>query len=267
MQILAGGLKVLEAAGCSLVGGHTTEGTELTFGLSVNGQVHPERLLRKGPLHARCALILTKALGTGTILAAHMRGSARAEWVQAALESMTQSNKTAARILQQYGSVACTDVTGFGFLGHLLEMQRFGYSSSSDETACAIEVPNSIDEPGEKIVLRMNSLPVLPGAVECVKQGVLSSLQSQNIRSAQAIGNVDVLDLHPAFHLLFDPQTSGGLLACVPLEHSEAALAELRAAGYAHSAVVGWTHDTKTFNDVCHYTTYSRKFSVWLKAD
>ena len=249
------------------MGGHTTEGAELSFGLSVNGQVHPERLLRKGPLQARCVLVLTKALGTGTILAAHMRGSARAEWVVSALESMTQSNSTAAGILHRARAVACTDVTGFGFLGHLLEMQRFGRtssSSSSGEVACALEAKNSIDESDEKIVLRMNSLPMLPGAVECVAQGVLSSLQSQNIRSAQAIGNVDIQNLHPAFHMLFDPQTSGGLLACVPIETAGDAVRELRNAGYTYSAVVGETYDTKAFNEVCNYTTFPRNFTVWL---
>lgn len=263
-------MKVLAEAGCSLVGGHTTEGTELSFGLSVNGQVHPDCMLRKGPLQPRCVLILTKALGTGTILAAHMRGSAKAEWVVSALESMTQSNSTAAKILHRAGAVACTDVTGFGFLGHLLEMQRFGQASSqTSDGSCALVVNdlNSINELEEKILLNMSLLPMLPGAVECVAQGVLSSLQSQNIRSAQAIGNVDIQNLHPAFHMLFDPQTSGGLLACVPIETATDAVEELRAAGYVHSAVVGETYDTKSFDEVCQYTSFNRRFSVWLKTD
>ena len=118
--------KVLRDEGCALVGGHTSEGAEPALGLAVNGTVLPDRVLSKGPLKVGDVLVLTKALGTGTILAADMRAKAKGRWVGAAISSMVQSNRAAAKILYAHGCSACTDVTGFGFLGHLIEMIQFG---------------------------------------------------------------------------------------------------------------------------------------------
>jgi selenide,water dikinase len=217
-QLLAGARQVLDQSQTPLVGGHTTEGPELVFGLSCNGLANPNQLLRKGGMQPGQVLVLTKALGTGTLFAAHMRLQAKARWLDRAIASMVLSNQAAATCLVQHQAVACTDVTGFGLLGHLLEMLR--------TTDIAIE-------------LDLAALPILPGAQETIQHGMVSSLQSQNLQVAGVIQNFTAVSHHPMFPLLFDPQTSGGLLAAIPAENAPACLAALQVLGYPDSRIIG----------------------------
>jgi len=216
--MMAGANEVLRDAGCALVGGHTSEGAELALGFAINGLVQANAALRKGGLEPGDALILTKPIGTGTLLAADMRRKAKARWVMAAIAHMVESNGRAADILRRHGVHAATDVTGFGLLGHLVEMVR----------ASEVDVTLAIDR-----------VPLLDGARETVALGIFSSLQPQNVRLRRAIRELDAVGKHPLFPLLFDPQTSGGLLAAVPLREAQACVAALRAAGYAAAAVIG----------------------------
>lgn len=117
-------VQVLNSCNCSLVGGHTTEGPELSLGFSVTGEVSENEAMTKGGLVTGQSLILTKALGTGTLLAAAMRGKAKGRWVMGALEQMCQPSGEAARLLREHGAKGATDVTGFGLVGHLVEMTR-----------------------------------------------------------------------------------------------------------------------------------------------
>jgi selenide,water dikinase len=174
--------------------------------------VNPTRVLRKSGLAAGERLILAKALGTGTLLAADMRHRARGRWVAGAIRSMTQSNRDAAACLQAHGVTACTDVTGFGLLGHLVEMLR------------ASEVDAAID---------LAALPLLDGAEDTVRQGIVSSLQPDNLRLRRAVVDPPDAATAPRFALLFDPQTSGGLLAGVPPAGAASCVRALRALGYA----------------------------------
>lgn len=217
-ELLAGANEELVAAGAALIGGHSSEGAELSFGLSVNGLIARERLLRKAGMQDGDALILTKALGTGTLFAADMRRAAKGEWIDAALASMLQSNRLAADILARHGARALTDVTGFGLLGHLVEMTR------------ASQVDAEIE---------LDALPAIYGATETLTRGIFSSLQPENLRLRRALVNLDAASGHPKYPLLFDPQTSGGLLAALPAQRSEEALRELRATGYGASARIG----------------------------
>jgi selenide,water dikinase len=217
-QLLSGALEILEASGTALVGGHTGEGAELALGFAVNGLVERERVLSKGGLRPGDRLVLTKPLGTGTLFAADMRHQAKGPWIQAALASMVQSNQEAARCLHRYRASACTDVTGFGLLGHLVEMVK----------------PAGVD-----VTLNLGAIPLLEGAVETVALGITSSLQPQNLRLRRAIRDLERVREHPRYPLLFDPQTAGGLLAGVPADTAEDCVAELRAAGYARAAIIG----------------------------
>ena len=223
VQVLAGVMHTLRAEKCALVGGHTSEGAELATGLAAYGTVDPARVFAKGPPPVGYALVLTKALGTGTIMAADMRAKARGKWVEAALASMVQSNAAAARVLERHDCAACTDVTGFGLLGHLLEMLKY-----KDMGAVAVQ-------------LRLSSLPLLPGAAACVEQGIVSSLHPENVRCARAVDNVSLGAgaFKAAYTLCFDPQTSGGLLAAVPAHQAAAAIAELASQGYPAAQVIG----------------------------
>jgi selenide,water dikinase len=202
------------------VGGHTGEGQELALGFAVNGLIDddPALILRKGGLQAGQALILTKPIGTGTLFAAHARLGAKGRWIDAALDSMVQSNQQGAQILRAHGATACTDLTGFGLLGHLVEMTR----------------PSAVDAE-----IDLAALPLLDGAQECVAAGIVSSLQSANVRLRRALRNQEAMVQHPRYPLLFDPQTAGGLLASVPSEQAPACVQALRAAGYGYAAVIG----------------------------
>ena len=217
-QLMSGALAVFRDAGAALVGGHTSEGAELALGFAVNGLADPERLLRKGGMRPGDRLILTKPLGTGTLLAADMRHHARGRWIDAAIASMLQSNRAAADCLMRHGARACTDVTGFGLLGHLIEMTR----------------PSEVDAS-----VSLGALPLLDGALECIARGIMSSLQPENLRLRRAIRDLETAASSPVYPLLFDPQTAGGLLASVPAERAEGCLAELRALGYARAALIG----------------------------
>lgn len=219
-QLMSGALTVVHSAGATLIGGHTLESNELAFGLTCNGLINPEQLLRKSGSQPGQALILTKAIGTGTLFAAKMQGRARGWWLDGAIQSMQQSNQAAVQCLQQHGAIACTDVTGFGLVGHLLEMLRVAPIAAELELA---------------------AIPLLPGALRTIEQGIFSSLQHQNQQAAQFIANQAQFSDRPEFPLLFDPQTAGGLLATVPTAQASACLAALRQAGYSHSAVIGFT--------------------------
>src|SRR6266545_2949057 len=217
--MMAGANAVLREAGCALVGGHTSEGAELALGFSINGLVPAAAALRKGELKPGDGLILTKPLGTGTLLAADMRGKAKARWVMAAIAHMIASNRKAADILRRHGVRAATDVTGFGLIGHLIEMVR---ASDVDAT------------------LAIERVPLLSGARETVALGIFSSLQPQNVRLRRAIKDLAAAARHPLYPLLFDPHTAGGLLAAVPLAQVERCVAALQEAGYAAAEIIGF---------------------------
>ncbi|HEY9640909.1 MAG TPA: selenide, water dikinase SelD [Coleofasciculaceae cyanobacterium] len=217
-QLLSGATQVLQQSGAPLIGGHTTEGSELAFGLTCNGIAPPEQLLRKSGLQPGQVLVLTKALGIGTLFAADMQLKAKGGWIEGAIAAMLLSNQAAAICLRNFGATACTDVTGFGLLGHLLEMVQ------------ASQV---------RVELDLDAIPILPGARETTQQGILSSLYSQNSQVARFIQAAPETRLQPLYPLLFDPQTSGGLLASLPADQVPACLAALQQLGYAASRAIG----------------------------
>jgi len=219
-QMMTGALEVLNEANCALVGGHTGEGKELALGFAVNGLIDddPAKILRKNGMQPGDVLILTKPIGTGTLFAAHARLAAKGRWIDAALQSMVVSNRMGAKCLSDFGATACTDLTGFGLLGHLVEMTR----------------PSGVDAE-----LNLSSLPLLDGAEECVAAGIVSSLQSANVRLRRAVRNQEEMVKHPRYPLIFDPQTAGGLLASVPVGQAEACMAALRKLGYNKTVAIG----------------------------
>lgn len=222
-QMMTGAVEALNDAGCALVGGHTGEGRELALGFAINGLIdeHLDGVMRKGGMQPGDVLILTKPIGTGTLFAAHAQAKARGRWIDAALRSMIVSNRDGARILREHGATACTDLTGFGLLGHLVEMTR----------------PSNVDAQ-----LQLSALPLLDGAVDCVAAGIVSSLQPANVRLRRALRNAQDFVADPRHALLFDPQTAGGLLASVPGDRAGDCVAALKAAGYVHTAVIGRIH-------------------------
>jgi selenide,water dikinase len=206
--MLQGATAVLRADGCALVGGHSAEASESALGFSVTGLVDSGKILRKVGLQPGDQLILTKPLGTGIVLAGHMRGNTRAQWLIAAIDSMRTTNASAARIAMAYRPRAGTDVTGFGLAGHLQEM---------------------LDASGVAAVLRLAAIPALPGARALAAHGIESSLAPDNRR---LLGNA------PDTALLVDPQTSGGLLLGLPAGRAADCLQALRDSGL-NAAIIG----------------------------
>jgi selenide,water dikinase len=162
------------------------------------------------------ALILTQPLGTGTLFAADMQGKAKGRWIEGAIAHMLTPHQAAAEIFRAHGATACTDVTGFGLAGHLLEMVRAAHVTAT---------------------LAMDALPVLTGAVDTLGAGLLSSLHPQNFQAAASIDAAGAD--HPLYPLLFDPQTAGGLLAAVPAAAVPDCLEALHCGGYRAAVAIG----------------------------
>ena len=209
--MLLGATEVLRADGCALVGGHSGEADEMALGFAVSGLADPALLTRKSGLRVGDLLILTKPLGTGILLAGHMRGLTRARWLTAAVASMCRSNALAAQIFRDHGVTACTDVTGFGLVGHLGEMTRAS---------------------GVAATIFRDDVPVLPGALELAALGVESTLAVENARAAANLSGA------PRERVLIDPQTSGGLLGGVAAERAASCVSAMIAAGLT-AAIVG----------------------------
>jgi selenide, water dikinase len=212
-ELLAGAQRSFRELGVTLAGGHTTEGSELAVGFAMTGQADEERLFRKSGLEPGDRLILTKPLGTGALLAAWMRAECRADWYTGVVSSMLQSNRDAAEVFARLGVKACTDITGFGLAGHLMEMLDASHVGAK---------------------LYADRVPLLAGFLNVAAAGIVSTLHRDNVKVACRIDGPQPL---PAW--LFDPQTSGGLLAGVPADQVGDVLRELRAAGYADAVVVG----------------------------
>jgi selenide, water dikinase len=214
-QLLSGARACLDREGVALVGGHSSEGMDLSLGLSVTGEVALDRVVRRGGLAAGDALVLTRPLGTGILFAAAMRGQASAASVTAALDEMRRSNRSAAAILSKYRATAMTDVSGFGLVGHLGEMLA---ASGADAD------------------LDLSAIPIYAEVFAKAREGLASTLLPENLARLQLLrGPVD----GPAKAILFDPQTSGGLLAGIPAKEATGCISELRSTGHLHAAVVG----------------------------
>lgn len=217
-QILRGTLDQLAADNVELLGGHTSEGAELSLGYTANGIVDPGRLWKKQGMKSGDVLVLTKALGTGAIFAADMQHRAKGQWVADAVASMMVSNKIAADVLKEFSVNACTDVTGFGLAGHALEMLNGS----------------------QGVTLKVSDCPVLAGANACIHDlGIISSLHESNKASVNLVGAGSSREAE----ILFDPQTSGGLLVAIPVDEAEACVEHLIAAGCQSAAVVGFVDD------------------------
>ena len=218
-EVLAGARHELDHLGVALVGGHTTTAPEkLLVGFSIEGELTGAELFRKGGLKPGDALILTKPLGTGVVLQANMQGRARGAWVQAAVASMLRPNRTAAAIAAEIRPSAMTDVTGFGLAGHLWEMLA----------ASGVTADVALDE-----------VAALPGSLELLAQGLRSTFHQENERLRHGLRIDDASVNDPRLSLLFDPQTSGGLLFGVAAAAADGVCGRLRENGDHAATIIG----------------------------
>lgn len=208
-EIMRGGSEKVMEAGGILAGGHSIADDSVKYGLAVTGIVHPDRILANNTGRPGDVLILTKKLGVGIICTADRVGEASKEAMTEAAGSMTMLNRYAADIMKRYEIHACTDVTGFGFLGHLHEMM-------GDRLSCFID---------------SSQVPVMKEALHHAAEFLLTAAGQRN---RNYVGNAVKFEHIPFAmeEVLFDPQTSGGLLAAVKQEQAESLMMELRQAGH-----------------------------------
>jgi selenide,water dikinase len=226
-RILAGGLSKMIEAGCTVIGGHSIRDEETKFGYAVTGMVNPARILKNEGARPGDVLIFTKSLGTGVISTAIKKGKAEPAWIDAAVESMTMLNKRAAEVIttgyagtgvvgdrspSAFAVHAMTDVTGFGMIGHARELAL-----------------------ASNVSLRLNSanIPLLPGALECVRAGFIPGGLNNNRDFAECMVGYEGTISEEIKALLFDPQTAGGLLISAAAEHSAQLVSALKSAGVA----------------------------------
>jgi len=217
-RIIQGGLDKMREAGVVLVGGHSVEDSELKYGLSVTGFIHPDRVLTKRSLGRGDALVLTKPLGTGIVNTAIKGGLASEGTVTAVTRLMAALNREAAEVMAEFPIRACTDITGFGLLGHLAEM---------------------VAGSGLGAVISAGDVPVIPEARDYAAMGLVpaGAYKNREFRApiVEFLGSVDRI----AQDILFDPQTSGGLLMSVDAGRAPELVEKLRAKGMGVSAVIG----------------------------
>lgn len=217
-EILAGGSSTLREAGAVLLGGHSIEDEELKYGLSVTGFVHPNRILTNQGLKRGDCLILTKPLGTGIINTAIKAKLASEKTIAAATETMAMLNRKAAEVMSNYSISACTDVTGFGLLGHLAEM---------------------ISGTGSGVCIAAGEIPILEEAYEFAAMGFVPAGAHRN-RAYRKEMIVIPDDFDPVLRdILFDPQTSGGLLIGCRQQDSYRLITQLKNEGVECAALIG----------------------------
>jgi selenide,water dikinase len=217
-EILRGGLEKIHEAGAVLVGGHSVDDLELKYGLSVTGVVSPNKVWTNAGAKPGDGLVLTKPLGTGILATAIKAGLLPAQGERRVIEVMATLNRKAAEIMAGYTVHACTDITGFGLLGHALEMAQ-----------------------GSKVTLAIETkqVPVLPEVIDLAGMGLIPAGSYANrkfcARSVREVGAVDSLYLD----IIADAQTSGGLLLALPAAEAPDAVSGLRGAGVADAAIIG----------------------------
>jgi selenide,water dikinase len=216
--IIQGGIDKISEAGAVLIGGHSIEDNDIKYGLSVTGTIHPDRILKKGGVREKDRLILTKPLGIGIVNTAIKAGLASGELKKRAIRQMAQLNQKAAEIMSDFNVSACTDITGFGLLGHLAEM------------VCGT---------GLSIRINSNRVPILPQALDFADMGLIPTAAYNNRKFREHMVRFDPAVPRNLRDVLFDPQTSGGLLICVKAQQADSLTASLHDKGILQAAEIG----------------------------
>lgn len=218
-EILAGGNEKAKEADCVIIGGHSVDIPSILYGLAVTGKIHPENIKGNDSAKPGDVLILTKALGTGLLNNAIKYNSPDDKICRKLIASMSRLNKNAAELMVKYNANGCTDVTGFGLAGHSMQMAQ---ASSA------------------VLHFIINDLPVLPGAMWAVEEKLLTrgdkSNRTYTEKSVMNLGSIN----QDKEHILYDPQTSGGLLISVPEKNADKLLSDLQNSGDEDSKIVGF---------------------------
>ena len=220
-KILAGGQKAMNDAGVVVLGGHSVDDKEMKFGYSVTGAIHPDSVITNAGAKPGDVLILTKPIGTGAINTAIKHGKAKRGAEEAVIKVMTTSAAAASKVMQKVGANACTDVTGFGLMGHAFEMAK------------ASDVTLTIDSA---------AVPLLPDVLELIAQGMLTRGDKNNRAYVGETVRIQTTVTGEMQSALFDPQTAGGLLISMREENSKAFLAEI-----TDAAIIGHVRENGNY--------------------
>jgi selenide,water dikinase len=218
-EILKGGADKVKESGAVVIGGHSIIDEEIKFGMAVTGVIHPDKIFRNVGVQEGDVLILTKALGTGIISTALKKGKASDESVNEAVKSMTTLNAAASMVARKHPVHACSDVTGFGILGHAL-----GMASGS----------------GVTLVIESAKMPLLRGAPRLAEKGYITGGCKRNREYLSDKMTIDKSIREGLVEIALDPQTSGGLLLAVAKRHAAKLVEDLNAAGVTHATEVGY---------------------------
>jgi len=217
-EMMRGGADKLAEAGVPIIGGHSINDLDVKFGFSVTGLINPQRIITNAAARPGDALVLTKPLGMGIIAFAAQLGRATPEAQGEAARWMTFLNKTASELMLEAGVTCATDVTGFGLLGHLSEM---------------------VAQSGVTAEIEVGRVPVLPAALEYARESYVGGGAERNREHARQYLQVEGDVAEELLHILHDPQTSGGLLICVPQERADQLVARLRETGHEYATIIG----------------------------
>lgn len=217
-QMLYGGITKMKEAGVVILGGHSIKDKEIKFGFAVTGLIHPELIITNDRAEPGDVLVLTKPLGTGIISFARQLGKASAKSLRAASRSMTELNKAAAEVMAEMRLRTATDITGFGLLGHLSEIAR--------QSRVSVEIQADL-------------VPVFDGVLDYVRRGLISGAVERNREYASRFVRNDGGVCEDLETVLYDPQTSGGLLIAVEESRSGALLKKLKARGVKYAGRIG----------------------------
>ncbi|MCH8300218.1 MAG: selenide, water dikinase SelD [Candidatus Marinimicrobia bacterium] len=217
-EILNGGASKVLESGAVTVGGHTIKDDELKYGLSVSGIVHPDKVIRNSSIKRGDVLILSKPVGTGVLFNGVKKGALESKWLDRAVQRNVVLNKKASELMLKYDANACTDLTGFGLLGHLNEMVS----------------PNDLS-----LEINALSVPYFEKAVETSEQGYKPGMSKDTMRSLEKSVSFDSTVSEAYRWLLVDPQTSGGLIISIPEERADDLMKELKSEDSPEAAIIG----------------------------
>lgn len=217
-EILRGGSEKAREAGVAIVGGHSVADEEVKYGMAVTGVIDPRRIIRNVGARVGDALILSKPIGTGMLMTALKRGKLSEEYYAAAVRWMCELNAATALAMLKYDVHAATDITGFGLIGHASKMA---------------------DGSGVTLRIEESDLPLMAGALECCRAGMIPGGGKRNREFYQSRVRISDEVADEIGELIFDPQTSGGLFIALPEDDASRLLGDLQAAGNADAAIVG----------------------------
>jgi selenide,water dikinase len=218
-EILKGGAEKVKESGAVVIGGHSIIDEEIKFGMAVTGTIHPDKIFRNVGVQEGDVLVLTKPLGTGIITTALKKGKASAESLAAAVKSMITLNAAASQVARKYPVHACSDITGFGIMGH-----GMGMASGS----------------GVTLVFESQKFPLLPDAVRLAEKGYITGGCKRNREYLGDKMTIDKSIREGLVEIALDPQTSGGLMIAVAKRNSAKLIEELRGAGVTDAVEVGY---------------------------